>query len=426
MWRNRTLTALLTAEVVSSTGSVFTFVALPWFVLQTGSPTDMSIVLAAEVLPMALFGIPSGSVVSRLGARTTMLISDAVRAPLVALVPILHWTGHLSFGLLVAIVFCLGLFTAPYIGSQRSIIPEIFGDDETVVSKASGLFSGANQLPILIGPAIGGLLIGWIGTAPLLVLDGVTFLFAFVTVLLFVRGGKRIPSDESSEGVLAGVRFLARDKLLGPTALSLIVLDGAANAIAVAVPLLAYTRYERNPHVFGWTFAAFGIGAVASSLLVVKLLDRFKPLRLACIGILGVCVPLWFVAAPIPWPLVALALFVCGAFVPLVNAPFMGILSTRPPAAVRAKVLTAVMTASAIGVPVGRLLVGPVYNAWGNGGVWLAIAAGTTAGALLFVAAVLRGSAGDAADVAAIAEIAHEHPSAHAERIGVQLGAQDP
>ena len=294
--------ALLSAEIVSSTGSVFTFVALPWFVLQTGSPTDMSIVLAAEVLPMALFGIPSGSVVSRLGARTTMLISDAVRAPLVALVPILHWTGHLSFGLLVAIVFCLGLFTAPYIGSQRSIVPEIFGDDETVVAKASGLFSGANQLPILIGPAIGGLLIGFVGTAPLLLLDGATFLFAFVTVLLFVRGGKRIPSDESSQGVLAGVRYLARDKLLGPTALSLIVLDGAANAIAVAVPLLAYTRYEQNPRVFGWTFAAFGIGAVASSLLVVKLLDRFKPLRLACVGIIGVCIPLWLVAAPISWP----------------------------------------------------------------------------------------------------------------------------
>src|SRR5258706_6059130 len=96
--RNLTLPALLTAEAVSSTGSAMTFVALPWFVLvTTGSPTKMSVVLAAEILPMALLGIPSGSVVARLRARTSMLVSDIVRAPLLGLVPLLHSTGHLTF-----------------------------------------------------------------------------------------------------------------------------------------------------------------------------------------------------------------------------------------------------------------------------------------------------------------------------------------
>jgi len=407
MWRNRTLLALLTAEIVSSTGSVLTFVALPWFVLQTtGSATRMSVVLAAEVVPMALFGIPSGSVVSRIGARRSMLIGDAVRAPLIALVPILHWTGHLTFGLLIAIVFVLGLFTAPYISSQRVIVPELFGDDETLVAKANGLFSGANQLPILIGPVIGGVLIGWIGTAPLMIVDAATFLFAFVTVLLFVHGGRRVPGDESSKGIFAGVRYLARDKLLGPTALTLIVLDGAANGIALAVPLLAYTRYDQNPHVFGFIFAAFGIGAVASSILVVKLLDLIAPLKLAIIGIVGATIPIWFVGLDISWPLACLAVFVCGAFVPLVNAPFFGILTTRPPESVRPKVLTAVMTASALGVPLGRVLIGPIYNAGGNEAVWLSIAAGMSVGAVLFIAAVLRGSASDAPDVVPVADVA--------------------
>ena len=105
---------------------------------------------------MALLGIPSGSLIARLGARTTMLVSDAIRAPLIALVPVLHWSGHLTYPLLLAIVFALGAFTAPYIASQRSIIPELFGDDERTVAKASGLFSGATQLPVVIGPALAG------------------------------------------------------------------------------------------------------------------------------------------------------------------------------------------------------------------------------------------------------------------------------
>ena len=389
--RNSTLPALLTAEAVSSTGSAMTFVALPWFVLvTTGSPTKMSVVLAAEILPMALLGIPSGSVVARLGARTSMLVSDIVRAPLVALVPLLHWTGHLTFPLLVLIVFLLGIFMAPYAASQRSIIPEVLGDDEKAVAKASGLFGGAQHLPIVIGPAIAGALIAWVGTAPLLVVDGASFLFAFVVVLSLVRGGRPVVDDEESRGLLAGVRYLAKDKLLGPMTLTVIVLDGAANSISVAVPLLAYTRYDRNPHVAGLIFTAFGIGAIAGSVLVMKLLDRFAPLRLASFGMLAATLPLWIVVANVPWPVVGAAVALCGLFVPLINAPLMGMITTRPPAALRAKVMTTVMAASGSGGPLARLVVGPLYRFHGNAAVWIEIAGGMTIGAVLFLIVVAR------------------------------------
>ena len=406
MTKSRTLPALLSAEVVSSTGGAMTFVALPWFVLTTsGSPSRMSIVLAVEILPMAILGLPSGSVVARFGARATMLVSDLVRAPLVALVPILHWTGHLSFAGLLSIVFLLGIFNTPYLSSQRSILPEIFGDDETVIAKASSLFGAAQQLPIVIGPAIAGALIAWIGTSPLLVVDGATFLFAFVTVLTFVRGGKRVPGDDESRGVLAGVRYLARDRLLGSMTLTVIVLDGAANGIGVAVPLLAFTRYGRDPHIAGWIFTGFGIGALAGSLLVVKLLDRFKPLHIACVGIVAATLPLWLVVPSVSWPVAAFAVVLCGLFVPLINAPVMGLISVRPPVALRAKVMTAVMTASGLGSPIGRLVVGPIYRGAGNTGVWIEIAGGMTLGAALFIGAVLWFSRGDAADVAAVPAI---------------------
>lgn len=405
--RSRTLAALVVAEIVSSTGSALTFVALPWFVLATshGSATRMSLVLAAEVLPMALFGIPSGAVVARLGARRSMLISDAVRAPLIALVPVLHWAGHLSFGLLLVIVFGIGVFITPYFSSQRMIIPELFGDDETLVSKAQGLFGGAQHIPLVVGPAIAGVLIGLWGTPPLLIVDAATFLFAFVTVLAFVRGGARVHADDESRGLLAGVRYLARDPLLGPITLTLIVLDGSANAISVAVPLLAFTRYDQNPRIAGWIFTGFAVGAIAGSVLVIKLLDRFRPLRLASVGILLVAAPLWAVVPNVPWPVVFAAVVLCGLFVPLINAPMMGIITTRPPLALRAKVMTAVMTASGLGGPLGRLLIGPVFRAGGNAGVWIFLAGGVSLGAVLFVLAALRASAGDAADVPAVAAI---------------------
>lgn len=375
-----------------------TFVALPWFVLvTTGSAARTSVVLAVEIAPMAVLGIPSGSAIARLGARTTMLLSDAIRAPLIALVPVLHWSGHLTFPTLLVIVFAIGAFTAPYMSSQRSIIPELFGDDEKTVAKASGLLGGASQLPIVIGPALAGVLVAAFGAPGVLVVDAVTYLFAVACVGLFVAEGRRLPDDESSRGALAGIRFLARDKLLGPMTLTVIVLDGAAGAIAVAVPLVAYTRYDRNPHVAGLLFTGFGVGAVVGSVLVVKLLDRFAPLRLACAAILLATAPLWVIVAPVSWPVAVAAVAVCGVFVPMVNAPIMGLLSTRPPAALRAKVMTAVMTATGLGSPVGRLATGPVFTRFGNAGVWVLIAGGLTIGSLLFIAAALRPDARAAA-----------------------------
>ena len=129
------------------------------------------------------------------------------------------------------------------------------------------------------------------------------------------------------------------------------------------MPLLAYTRYDGNVHVAGWLFTSFGVGAVIGSVAASKLLDRIQPLHLASAGdgvrdaaALGDRRRHLLAGRP------AVAVAICGFFVPMVNAPMMGILSTRPPLALRAKVMTAVMTASGLGGPLGRLAVGPVYQ----------------------------------------------------------------
>jgi hypothetical protein len=79
----------------------------------------------------------------------------------------------------------------------------------------------------------------------------------------------------------------------------------------------------------------------------------------------------------------------------------MGLITTRPPAALRAKVLTTVMAASGLGGPLGRLAVGPVFRVWGNEGVWIMIAGGLSIGTVLFVFAAVRGSSSYARAISA-------------------------
>src|SRR6187402_491814 len=90
--RDPALLALLGRDVISNAGSQMTWVALPWFVLTTtGSATKMAIMVAVEAAALGIVGFASGNLAAALGARRTMLVADAARAPLMALIPLLHY-----------------------------------------------------------------------------------------------------------------------------------------------------------------------------------------------------------------------------------------------------------------------------------------------------------------------------------------------
>src|SRR5262245_6932651 len=81
----RPLGGLFAAEVISTTGTEMTAIALPWFVLvSTGSPARMGAVLAAEFVGMSVLGLWGGRIATVLGPRRMMLTSDLSRAALVA------------------------------------------------------------------------------------------------------------------------------------------------------------------------------------------------------------------------------------------------------------------------------------------------------------------------------------------------------
>ena len=181
------IAALVAAEIISILGSRMTYLALPWFVLvTTGSAAKMSIVLAVEILPMAIFGIPSGMVVERLGARTTMLVCDAARVPLLVALPILHAAGVLHFPLLLALVFLLGCFMAPYFAAQRVILPELVGEDETTIAQANSVIEGGTAFAGLAGPALAGILIPFLGAPNVLYVDAATYAVSFLLLAGFV------------------------------------------------------------------------------------------------------------------------------------------------------------------------------------------------------------------------------------------------
>ena len=389
--RQRAIAGLLTAQVVSALGTQMTFLALPWFVLETtGSPTRMGVVLAAELLPVALLGIPSGTVVARLGARNTMLLGDLCRAPILLSVPVLHSAGVLSFPLLLVLVALLGVFIAPYFASQRLVLPELLGDDERTVSQANAVLEGAQRTTALLGPALAGVLIASIGAPNVLYLDAASFLFSFTVLLLFVPRRAPIAQTEDSHGVLAGIRFLLRDRVLRVLGATALVANGMGTMLVAALPVLAYEEFDGSSRVAGAFFAAFGIGAVVGSIAAVKLVSRYEPLRLGATAFVLLTIPVFVLGLELPVLGVMAALALSSFFGPLVNAPLITVITTRTPEALRAKVTTAVITTAMLAGPVGYLAAGPLIESWGPRPVFLLVAAGQLLATLPFLAVAFR------------------------------------
>ena len=393
--RDRGLRALLGAEIVSVTGSQMTWLALPWFVLTTtGSATRMTVVVATELIGLGLLGLPGGKLLARIGARRTMLLCDGARAPLMLLVPFLHWSGALSFAALLFLAFALGGLSAPYFAAQRVIVPELLGEDERRISEANALFQGATRLTLLLGPVAGGALIAAFDAPTVLVIDGLTYVVAFAIVAGFVPQRRPVADEAADTSIRAGIRFLLREPLLRLWNPIFALGDAAWTAFFVTVPVLVVARFDADPRIAGWLLASFGVGAVVGNFIAYRfLLKRVDGLRLIAVCIMGQALPLWLL--PLPLPAVALsgALIASGLANGLVNPSLHTIMTLRVPSSLRPTVMTVMMLVWAGANPLGVFGAGPVLDAAGPEPVLIAFAAVQTVMMALVALTAVRAAA---------------------------------
>jgi predicted MFS family arabinose efflux permease len=375
--RNGPLRALLAAEVISTTGMQMTWLALPWFVLvTTDSPARMTGVMAAELLGFAVAGLPTGPLIQRLGARRTMLAADALRTPLMLLVPVLHWSGHLVYGELVLLALLLGVVGAPYFTAQRVMLPELLGEDEVTMSKANALFQGAIRTTLFLGPPLAGVLIGVLDAASVLVIDAGTYVVSFLLVALFVPGRDATPEAEEARGILAGLRFLRREPLLRIWIPLFVIGDAGWQAFFAAVPVLTVERFGADAKIAGILFAAFGGGALVGNFASYRFLAaRVEGLRLIGLSVPFQALPLWILPLDVGAAAMFAAVLASGVANGVCNPSIHAIWTLRMPVAIRPKAMAASGTIWGLGMPVGLLVAGPILSLFGAQPVLVGFAA---------------------------------------------------
>jgi hypothetical protein len=206
-----------------------------------------------------------------------------------------------------------------------------------------------------------------------------------------VRGGAPAAvEDDGGRSMLAGLRFVARERLLRPWTVAIVGIDVAWNVLFAALPVLVLTRYGGRPELVGWLFGGFGAGALAGSVVAFRIVGSVDKLLLASLGILAQTVPVWLLPTPVPAAALVGALAVAGLFNPIVNAPMGAVMLSRTPPALRASAGTVSIVLTAVLSPLALWLAGRAADSAGARPVLLAAAALQTLAVLLMAGAGLR------------------------------------
>ncbi|WJR81357.1 MFS transporter [Bradyrhizobium sp. NP1] len=278
----------------------------------------------ALTLPFILFAIPAGLLADRISRRFLMAGSEALRAAALAAVLALIWLGGLTMPLLALLGFVAVCGTVAYSVAAPALVPSLVSPD--MLPAANARIELARTVAFASGPALGGVLVGWIGAAPAF---GVAAALSAIAVVLLSgiyeparpAATRRHPLQEIREGAA----FVFHHALLRPVFITQFIFNTASFLVlAVFVPY-AVRHLALSASGVGVVLAMYGVGMVVGALLATRAIQRLAfgtVIGLGPVaGFLAAVVMALTTVVPTPW-LAGLSFFLLGV------GPILWVIST--------------------------------------------------------------------------------------------------
>ena len=184
--RDRSFERLWFGESLSFLGTGISQIAIPLFALQhlDVGVLQFGVLNGLMWLPFALLALPLGALADSVKRRPLLLTAQAGRAALLLAIPALVWRDQLDYPGLLVIVALLGTLNVLFDVSFFAFVPSVVGGQGLV--RANSFLHGSQSVALVVGPAVGGVLIAAVGPAMAIGIDGLSFLVA-LGCLLTVR-----------------------------------------------------------------------------------------------------------------------------------------------------------------------------------------------------------------------------------------------
>jgi predicted MFS family arabinose efflux permease len=265
-------------------------------------------------LPFMLFAIPAGLLADRRSRRALMAGAETVRALALLAILVLAALGTLTWPVLALLGFVSVCGTVMFSVAAPALVPALV--PPSVLSTANARIELARTTAFTAGPALGGVLVGWIGGSGAF---GVAALLSFLAVLLLsgIEEPPRppAPARHPLAEIRDGAAFVFGHALLRPVFATQVVFNAAFFLlIAVFVPFAVH-RLGLAEATIGLTLAMMGLGMMVGALLAPAILSRAHFGTVVAVGPLCGFAASAVMVLTIAWPraeLAALSFFLLG------------------------------------------------------------------------------------------------------------------
>jgi MFS family permease len=276
--RHRNFRLFYSGQMISLTGSWMQSVAFSWLVLVlTNSAFYLGLVGALQTLPVLLFSFLGGVVADHTSKLRLLFITQTVLMLLALVLGVLVEVKVVQVWMLCSLVFLSGTAMAFDIPVRQAFIVDLVGkpDLPNAIALNSTLFNATR----VMGPAVGGVIIGAVGMANCFFLNSASFLAVLLALMLI-----KLPPTRTTpwKPFIKAWRELL-DHLLERRELKLILLLMTTTAVFampyfVLLPILARDTLGVGPGGFGLLMAMSGLGAFLGGLTLARRLTRRPPM----------------------------------------------------------------------------------------------------------------------------------------------------
>ncbi|MBB6628339.1 MFS transporter [Nocardioides sp. KIGAM211] len=300
---SRDFRLLFLAGTVFYFGAMVTYVAIPYQIYRlTGSNFAVGAVGLVELVPLVVFGLYGGALADHVDRRRLLVWTGVAQAVFTAVLAVNAFRDDPSIAVIFVVSALLASSSSLQRPSREALMPRTVRHEQ--IAAANALTSLGMQIGVLVGPALGGLLVAYVGIGWCFLVDIVGLSIAtllFVAMRPYPHRAETTPP--SLAGIAVGLRYaLSRRDLLGTY-----LVDIAAMLLALPVvlfPALAETVFER-PELLGLLYSAETVGALLATALsgwTARVHHHGRAIVVAAaayglaVGIAGLMPSIWLVA----------------------------------------------------------------------------------------------------------------------------------
>jgi MFS family permease len=369
-FRHRNYRLFFFGQGTSLIGTWMQSVAQSWLVLLlTGDPFVLGVVAACQFLPVLVLGLFGGIIADHLPKRRTLMATQTFAMATSFVMFLLTVTNTVQVWHVLAIALLIGLRNAVDMPTRQAFAVEMVGREDipNAVALNSATFNGAR----IIGPAVGGLVIGAFGVPLAFLIDALSFLAVLVGLWMMDERElvlpPSIPRPHSAAEVVDNLReglVYVRDTRLVLLAVAVIGLVSTFGMnFNVLIPPLAKDVLHSGAEGYGFLMAASGLGSLVSALRFA-FDGRARAITIVTgASLLGVAE----VATGLSqlFGLTLVAMFLVGVGGIMMSTSANTVIQLSVPDVLRGRVMSVYTTVFAGSTPIGGLLMGGIAGAWG-------------------------------------------------------------